>query len=71
MATLRQRAFREGWEQHTLWMVAIGEMTADEVFERARIREGAQKLRRLPQEQWPPFQVRWDLSVEARPYAAV
>jgi hypothetical protein len=41
MASIRQPAFREGWDQHTMWMVILGELDADEIAERARIREAA------------------------------
>lgn len=69
MAAIKARADREGWDQHTMWMVTLGELDADEIAERARVREAATGLRGLPIDQWPPIQIRLDLSVEARHHA--
>jgi hypothetical protein len=58
MAAIRARAEREGWDQHTMWMVILGEMEPDEIAERARVQEGAEALRGLPVGQWPEIEVR-------------
>ncbi|MHB0734246.1 MAG: hypothetical protein DI601_06405 [Azospirillum brasilense] len=69
-AAIYARAEREGWDQFTLGMVLIGALDLDEIAERARVREGGEALHGLPVGQWPPIDIRWDLSVEARPFAA-
>ena len=69
LAAIQARAEQEGWDQHTTWLVILGEMEPDEVAERARVREGAKALHGRPISHWPKIEVRWDLSVEARHHA--
>jgi hypothetical protein len=69
MAAIRARAESEGWGERIMWLVILGEMDADEVTERARVRAGAEPLRGQPIDQWPKIEVRWDLSVAARHHA--
>ncbi len=55
-------------ERDRIMASAIG-MTVEEQKENSRIHEAAKKYQRLPIEQWPDFEIRWDLSPENRRFA--
>jgi hypothetical protein len=57
MAAIQARAEREGWDQHTMCMVLLGKMKADDFGERTKVTKSAEALRGRPIDQWPKIEV--------------
>ncbi len=56
-------------ETMSILLASVAGITLEEQEENARIFEAAKQYRNLPIEQWPDFEIRWDLSPENRRFA--